>query len=184
MDVMEAILSRRSIRKYKPDAVSDKDLETVLEAARWAPSWANTQCWRFVVVKDKETKAALAAALSGGNPAADAVANAPVVIVACAQMSRSGFKRGEAMTSKGDWYMFDVALAMANITLAARALGLGTVHIGLFDAEEVAQVLAVPEGVTVVEMAPLGYPDEEPKGPGRRDPGEIFFHEKYGQSKA
>lgn len=184
MDVMEAILSRRSIRKYRPDAVSDKDLETVLEAARWAPSWANTQCWRFVVARDRGTKAALAATLSSGNPAADAVANAPVVIVACAQMGRSGFKRGEAMTRKGDWYMFDIALAMANITLAARALGLGTVHIGLFNAEEAAKALAVPEGVSVVEMTPLGYPDEEPKGPGRKERGDIVFYEKFGQSTA
>jgi len=184
MDVMEAILSRRSIRKYKPDAVSDKDLETVLEAARWAPSWANTQCGRFVVVKDREVKARLSATLSHGNPAADAVASAPVVIVACAQTGRSGFKRGEVMTSKGDWYMFDVALAMANVTLAARALGLGTVHVGLFNAEQAAEVLAVPEGISVVEMTPLGYPDEEAKGPGRKELSEIVFHDKYGQSKA
>ena len=184
MDVMEAILSRRSIRKYKPDAVSDKDLETVLEAARWAPSWANTQCWRFIVVRDKETKAALAATLSRGNPAADALANAPVVIVACAKRGESGFYKGAATTDKGDWYMFDVALAMANITLAAHALGLGTVHVGLFNAKEAEEVLAIPEEASVVSMTPLGYPAEPSRAPRRREFHEIVFHDKYGQSKA
>ncbi len=56
MDLFEAIKKRQSIRKYKPDPVSDKDLNTILEAARLAPSWHNYQCWRFVVVKDPEVK--------------------------------------------------------------------------------------------------------------------------------
>ena len=184
MDVMEAILSRRSIRKYKPDAVSDEDLETVLEAARWAPSWANTQCTRFVVVKDRETKAALSATLSRGNPAADAVVNAPVVIVACAKRGESGFYKGSATTDKGDWFMFDVALAMANLTLAAQALGLGTVHVGLFDAQGAARILAVPEEASVVSMTPLGYAAEPSRAPRRRELHDIVFHEKYGQPKA
>ena len=181
MNVMEAMKSRRSIRKYKSDPVSDKDLETVLDAAHWAPSWANTQCWRLVVVKEPEARGRIAEALAHGNPAADAVRSAPVVIVACAQLGRSGFKRGEAMTSKGDWFMFDVALAMQNLTLAAYALGLGTVHVGLFDAKKVEEILQVPEGVVVVELTPLGYPDEQSKGPGRKELNEIVFQEKYGQ---
>lgn len=181
MNVMEAMKGRRSIRKYKADPVSDRDLETVLDAARWAPSWANTQCWRFVVVKQPETRGRIAEALSPGNPAADAVRSAPVAIVACAQLGRSGFKRGETMTNKGDWFMFDVALAMQNLTLRAHELGLGTVHVGLFDAKKVEEILQVPEGVVVVELTPLGYPDEQPKGPGRKDFSEIVFREKYGQ---
>ena len=52
MNVMEAIKGRRSVRKYRPDPVNDETLEAVLEAARWAPSWANNQCWRFVVVRE------------------------------------------------------------------------------------------------------------------------------------
>jgi len=185
MDVMQAIKERRSVRRYRPDPVSDEALNTVLEAARWAPSWTNTQCWRFIVVSEPETKQRLAAALkplpSGGpNPAAPAFTGAPVVIVSCAQLGRSGHYHGEASTAKGDWFMFDVALAMQNLTLAAHSLGLGTVHVGLFDDKAVAKALDVPDGIAVVTMTPLGHPDETPKTPPRKELSDIVFREKYG----
>ena len=63
MDVMEAIRTRRSIRRYKPDPVDEETLKTVLEAARLAPSWGNKQCWRFIVVRDNNVKAELADSL-------------------------------------------------------------------------------------------------------------------------
>jgi nitroreductase len=180
MDVMQAIKGRRSIRKYKPTPVSDKAVETVLEAAGWAPSWKNSQCWRFVVVRDPQVKAKLAATLKPEtNRASMGIREAPVVIVACAELGKSGYHKGEQGTDKGDWFMFDTALAMQNLALAAYAMGLGTVHVGLFDAKEVAKILDVPDGVVVVEMTPLGYPDEEPVAPRRKDLAEIVIKEKY-----
>jgi nitroreductase len=100
MDVMEAIKGRRSIRKYSDKPVSDDVLQTLLEAARWAPSWANTQCWRLIIIRDKETKSRLADTLKGTrpgrpNPTTEAVRNAPVVIAACAERGVSGFYKGE-----------------------------------------------------------------------------------------
>ena len=185
MDVIEAIKTRRSIRQYQPKQINDNDLATVLEAARWAPSWANTQCARFVVVRDNKTKAKLAEAVASGNPATAAMTQAPVVIVACAELKRSGYyKEGQAMTDKGDWFMFDVALAMQNITLAAHALGLGTVHVGLFDAAMVARILNVPEGFAVVEMMPLGYPAVEVKTPRRKELSETVFYESWDKSQS
>lgn len=181
MNVTEAVRSRRSIRKYKPDPIGAEILNAVLDAARWAPSWANTQCCRLVIVEKPETKMRIAEAMSPTNPAQDAVRNAPVLIVACAEMGRSGFKKGEAATDKGDWFMFDVALAVQNLMLAAHELGLGTVHVGLIDARKIEDILQVPEGARVVELIPLGYPAEQPEGPGRKELSEIVFHEKYGQ---
>jgi len=180
MEVLDAIKTRRSIRRYQSTPVDDKTLETVLEAARWAPSWANTQCTRFVIVKDNDTKAKLADSLGKGNPATEAVKNAPLVVVACARLGRSGFYRGEATTDKGDWFMFDVGLAMENLVLAAHALGLGTVHVGLFDAVKAGEILGVPEGYCVVELSPLGYPDGEAKTPPRKELSEIVFYDKFG----
>jgi nitroreductase len=187
MDALEAIKNRRSIRKYKTDPVDDKTLETLLDAARLAPSWANTQCWKFIVVRDDAVKGSLADIVApnptlGSNPAANSIRTAPVVIVACAQKGVSGFFNAAAATDKGEyWFMFDVALAMENLVLAATALGLGTVHVGLFDTARVAQILAIPADFCVVEMCPLGYPEFQPKPRPRKELAEIVFHEKFGQ---
>jgi len=179
MEVIEAIKTRRSIRRYKTTRVNNKTIELILEAARWAPSWSNTQCWKFVVVRDSHIKAKLADTL-GENPATDAIRSAPVVIVACAELGKAGYKQGELTTDKGDWYMFDVALAMQNLVLAAHSLGLGTVHVGRFDAKKAEGILEVPQGFRVVKMTPLGYPDQEPKPRPRNELSEIVFNNKYG----
>jgi nitroreductase len=72
---------------------------------------------------------------------------------------------------------------MQNLTLAAHALGLGTVHIGAFDAIKVAETLGVPEGYAVVAMTPLGYPDEAPNPRPRKELNEIVFYDKFGGEK-
>ena len=181
MEVMEAIRTRRSIRKYKTDPVDGKTLEMVLEAARWAPSWTNTQCWRFIVVRDNDIRSKLAATLNATNPAMDAIRNAPLVIVACAELGKSGCCDGVPATDKGDWFMFDVALAMQNLVLAAHSLGLATVHVGRFDAKKAANILEVPQGYCVVEMTPLGYPDQVRDPRPRKELSEIVFYGKFGR---
>jgi nitroreductase len=184
MDIEEAVAGRRSVRKYKPDPVDEETLEKVLEAARWAPSWKNTQCWRFIVVRDSGKKAEAAGCLIGGanfeNGGAKAIRQAPVLIVACAELGASGKNSGSFATDKGDWFMYDTALAMQNLTLEAHSLGLGTVHLGLFDAQKAAEILGVPEGFCVVSMTPLGYPDEEPRTPPRKPLSEIVFTDTFG----
>ena len=118
--------------------------------------------------------------MSSYNPATNAILNAPLVIVACAQKKRSGHYRGEPSTDKGDgWLMFDTGLAMQNLVLAAHAVGLGTVHIGAFNAKKAEVILGVPEGYCVVEMTPLGYPDQEAKTSPRKELSEIVFYEKF-----
>jgi len=178
LEVLDAIKSRRSIRRYKTPPVDDKTIELVLEAARWAPSWANTQCWRFVVVRDTSMKDELSTVLSPRNPATEAIRNAPVVIVACAVLGESGCYHGEPTTDKGDWYMFDVALAIQNLVLTAHSLGLGTVFVGAFDAKKAATILGVPEGFCVVAITPLGYPDQEPGPVPRKELSDIIFYDK------
>jgi nitroreductase len=192
---MKAISTRRSIRRYKADPVDDKTLKTVLEAARQAPSWANTQCWRFIVVRGSNIKAELSGTLREANPALEAIKDAPMVIVACAELGKAGYlhrkpdpatdrgnlpKKPEPATDKGDWYMFDVALAMQNLVLAAHSLGLGTVHVGSFNAKRAAIILELPEGYCVVEMTPLGYPDQIRDPRPRKDLSEIVYYDKWG----
>jgi nitroreductase len=100
--------------------------------------------------------------------------------VACAELKKSGYKNGEPSTIRGDWAMFDVALAMENIALAACGFGLGTVHIGLFDHKKVETMLDVPDGFCVIEMMTLGHPDGDVKTPPRKELNEIVFKEKFG----
>jgi nitroreductase len=182
MDTLEAIHNRRSIRQYKETPVPDELLNNVLEAARWAPSWANSQCTRYVVVKDPATKENLAETLNRGNPSAEAIKHAPIVIVACAELKKAGYYKGIVSTDRGDWFMFDVGIAMENLALAAHAAGLGTVHVGFIpDSRKVDEILGLPEGVVSVEMTPLGYPAAEAKAPPRKELAEIVFYEKYGK---
>ena len=189
MEVLEAIRTRRSIRKYKSTPVDDKAVQAVLEAGRWAPSWANTQCWRFIVVRDSKIKAEVAEALFKfkgpkgvrENPGTKSINTVPALIVVCAEMGKSGCRPGgEPATEKGDWYMFDTALAVQNMVVAAHALGLGTVIIGAFDAPKVAEILGVPAGYSVVILFPLGVPDEEPPLRPRKELSEIVFYDKFG----
>ena len=191
MDVFEAIKTRRSIRKYKPDPVSGEDLQKILEAAHWAPSWANTQCWRFIVVRDPDIKSKVAGTLMKvqfgddwiKNAAADAIVQAPVLIVACAQECIAGYNRdGTPVTDKDDWLLFDVALSVQNLTLAARALGMGTVIVGAFYAEKASEILEVPDGYSVVTMTPLGYPDHTGQAPPRKELTDIIYTDKYGKA--
>ena len=182
MEALEAIRTRRSVRKYAPDPVPDELLRQVLEAARWAPSWANTQCWEVVVVRDLERKKALSEFLvPERNPAKNAVATAPVVLAVCGRKGVSGFYRGRPITEKGDWLMFDVALAVQNICLAAHALGLGTVIVGALDHAKASELLGLPEDMELVVLIPLGKPAHEPRAPPRKELSEFVHLERYGQ---
>ena len=116
------------------------------------------------------------------NPATNAIRVAPVVIVACAEKNLSGYFDGKTSTDKGEyWYMLDVGLAMENLVLAAASLGLGTVHIGLFDSEKVAAILNVPDNFYIVEMTPLGYPEFQPNPRPRKLLTEIVIYDKFTQ---
>ena len=179
MEIMQAIRERRSIRKYTPDPVSDEDLAQVMEAARWAPSWANTQCWEVIVVSEPNMKSELTNAFTTTNPARSSITEAPLVVVLCGKKGVSGFKKGEAATARGDWLMFDTGIAMQALCLAAHSLGLGTVIVGMFDHQKAGQILGVPENVEVVAMTPLGYPASGSAAPRRKEISEFVFYEKY-----
>ena len=91
--VLEVVKTRRSIRRFTTQTVDQETLETILEAARWTQSWANTQCWEIVVIKDPELQISLSKLLSPKNPAILAVANAPITLALCAEEKKSGFTR-------------------------------------------------------------------------------------------
>jgi nitroreductase len=182
MDVMEAIKKRRSIRAFKSEPVPQKALDAILEAGRLAPSWANTQTWRFVIILDNSVKIQLADSASApGSRNNIVLKQAPVVIAACAELKRAGWREGKPTTDKeGYWFMFDAALALQNMVLEVQELGLGTLYIGAFDAKKAGSVLGVPEGYSCVILLPLGYPDEQPEARQRKEISEIVFKNKFG----
>jgi nitroreductase len=183
MDVFEAIKTRRSIRAYKSKTVDQNALNKILEAGRLAPSWANTQTWRFVVVQDPGIKAQLAdAAAAPDSRNNKVIKQAPVVIAACAELNKAGFRDGKPVTDKeGSWYMFDAGITMQNMVLEAMELGIGTLYIGAFDAKKAGAFLGVPEGYACVALLPLGFADEAPEARARKDISEIVFKNKFGQ---
>jgi len=186
METLEAIRTRRSIRKYSDQSVEPENLQTLLEAVQQAPSWSNKQCWRLVVVQDQEVRARISElsfvesffATYGykANPAQKALAQAPVVIVACADPSQSGDLNGQ------QYYMTDTGIAMQNLMLAAHDQGLGSVFVGVFDEEELKKLLDIPSHVRIVGLFPLGYPAGEVKGGPSRKPLNEFVH--YGKWQA
>lgn len=182
MDILKVIQERRSIRKYKTDPVPEEILLEILEAARRAPSWANTQVCRFIVVKNEETKRLLSDTLTPTNPSRNGVIEAPVVICLAAKKDVSGFFKGQATTDKGDWLMFDAGIAMEHIVLAAWNFGLGTCHVGAFDAKKAEAILKIPEDYAIVEMTPVGYFDTAPAEKPRKLLNEIIYLERFGES--
>jgi len=186
MDLLKAIHERRSIRRYRQDPVPEEIIVEILEAARRSPSWANTQVWRFIVVKDQAIKERLASEIfpGGSNPARQAIVDAPALICVAAKRELAGFYKGQAATDKGDWFMFDAGIAMEHIVLAAWNFGLGTVHVGLFDAKKAEEILKIPDGFSITAMTPLGYfdetPGEAPKFTPRKPLKEIAYLNAFG----
>ncbi len=132
------------------------------------------------MVPDSNLKNKLADTLNDTNSAIAAIKQAPLLIVACAELKQSGCYDGVPATDKGDWFMFDVALAMQNLVLAAHSRGLATVFVGRFNAKEAASILKVPPGFCVVSMTPLGYPDQERNPRPRKELSEIVFYNSFG----
>jgi nitroreductase len=182
MDFYEVVNKRKSVRKYKPQKVPEDSLKRILEAARIAPSWANKQCWKYVVVDDPAIIQSITSGLAK-------TFGAPVYIVACADPSRSGHKNGM------DYYLVDIGISLEHLVLAAAAEGLGTCWLGgMLDEPAVKRALNVPDSMKVVAMTPLGYPEESAikglvgnamravTGAGSRMPlDEIAFRNKFGE---
>jgi len=180
-NLMDIIKGRRSVRSYQDKAISEEDLNQILESVKWSPSWSNTQCWEIVIIRDPNIKSNLKNILPepSTNPAAKHFAEAPVILALCAKLATSGYYKGEASTKFGDWMMYDLGIATQSICLSAYDLGIGTVVVGLFDHDRMAKELGVSEGYELVTLIPLGYPTKESKAPKRREVGEFVHYDRF-----
>lgn len=152
METLEAIFTRRSIRKFKADPVPKEMLEAVLRAAMAAPSAGNAQPWHFIIVDAKE----ILEEIPKLNPYAKMATEAPLSILVCADLNLEKFK--------GFWVQ-DVSAAVQNLLLAAHDLGLGAVWTGIYPVEERVEgfrrLFKLPENIVPLALVPIGFPNQD-----------------------
>jgi nitroreductase len=206
MDVSEAIRKRRSIRKFKLDPIPEEKIRLLLESARLAPSGTNTQPWRFIVIKDNDTKKKLQEAAHNQRH----IGRAPVIIVCCADLKafkefpervdeliESGalpertrevfipyLSKGMDTVTKDALMVAaaaNVAIAVEHIVLQAVEIGLGTCWVRWYEDDKVKEILGIPEHAEVMALLPVGVPDEEPSQRPRQKLDKIVYSETYGE---
>lgn len=165
MDVLEAIRTRRSVRRYTPDAVPEEAVRALLEAAMAAPSAANQQAWHFVVVDER----ALLDRVPDFHPYCPFIRQAPVAVAVCGDLGREKLD--------GKFWVQDCSAATQNLLLAAHALGLGAVWLAVYPIQEridgLRRLLRLPEPLVPLNLVSVGHPVENPPPANRFDPARV-----------
>jgi nitroreductase len=169
MDVLQTIAARYSVRGFKPDPVSDDDLAKVLEAARWAPTAANRQAFRLIVMHTEGREEEI-----GRIYGRAWLQQAPLVLAVIAVP-------GEAWRRVDDkpYDEVDATIVMDHVILAATSLGLGTCWIAAFDPDAAREILGLPEDVAPIAFTPLGHADKPRAVTGRRPLEELVYYERW-----
>jgi len=160
MSLLDLILSRRSIRKYENKDIPEEVLQQILETGRQAPSAANRQPIRFIIVNDHDILKNFC-----DNLITRFVKYAPVAIVGCADIK-------SLLTGK--WAVVDATIAMENMVIAAWTFGIGSCWIGACNEEKVKEMLKIPDKWKVVALLTFGYPAEKPEQ-RKKKPFEKMF---------
>lgn len=151
--VLKTIKDRRNNLRLKSTPITNEKLNLVLEAGRWAPSWTNSQPWRFIVVKDKDVKKRIGDAVASVFNLA--IKDAPICVITCVNTKKDSFH-----------FIEDGAVATQNMALAAQSLGLGTSWIGVFSLEneknsserKLKEIFKVPKDWRIISILPIGVP--------------------------
>lgn len=166
--ILEIIKRLRSVRKFDGAKIPKESMEQILEAARWAPSGANAQPWRFVVVTKRETLKAMAEICYYKVFKSRHVGEAGAAIVICAD-SRAGSQT----------YVLDVAIAGTNMTLMATSLSIGSCWIGAFDEQILKGMMHIPDKLKIIALIAFGYEVGKASVPPRLPLSSIVHHESY-----
>ena len=152
MDTIEAILTRRSIRRFINQPVEKGEIEKLLQAAMQAPSARNTQSWQFIVIDQRE----ILYQIADFHPYAEMLRNAPLAIAVCADLEQE---------KSIEYCALNCAAATENILLAAWELGLGSVWLGIYPREkrmrDLSRLLNLPQKIIPIALVALGYPAEK-----------------------
>jgi len=173
MDVFQVIKTRRSVRAYSDAPVPEDSLKKILEAARLAPSAHNSQEYKFIVVRDKEKRKAIAKAASEQK----FVAEAPIIIVGVS------LNPEYLLGSEVPAYALDIAIALDHMTLAAVEEGLGTCWIGVLSQKQIKKILNIPDNYKVAALLTLGVPYDEPTKKSRKNIEELVCYETFTEEK-
>lgn len=178
MKLKDAILERRSIRRYKNTPIEPHVIGEIIDVARFAPSAGNLQNWMFIVVTDPAKKQELATACLEQNW----MIQAPVLLVICNQ-----YKKVTKLYGKlGKMFSIqDCAIIATNVMLLAKAKGLDTCWVGAFDNEALQRILDIPEDADPEIILALGYSNEEKHEPTKREEiNNLVYFEKWGNKMA
>ena len=177
MELVDAVVTRRSVREYDPRPIDEKDLTTILDVTRFAPSGSNREPTRLIVIRDPQRRKSLAQLCSGQK----FVGEAPIIIAVVIKTIDAN--RGNYMGSSSS--LVDGAIVLDHLTLIARSFNLGTCWIGAFDNAQVKQFLGIPDDWNVVGLTPLGYPktDHAFSTTTRRMPLSDFVMEERWESR-
>lgn len=166
METIEAIYTRRSIRKYTSQSVSEEIIHELLTAAMYAPSAGNQRPWHFVVIRDRQTLDAI----PEFHPYAKMLKSALVAILVCGEPALEKYR---------DRWTLDCSAATQNILLAAHAKGLGTVWVGIYPEasrmDGMRNLLALPKHIIPLSLIPIGYPAEQVPQPKRFNASRIHY---------
>ena len=173
MDAMEAILTRRSVRQYTQGSIPDDTIRSLLEAAMSAPSAGNQQPWQFIVIDDRN----ILNGIPEVHPYSGMLKQAPLAIVVCGDMDREKYK--------GDYWVQDCSAATQNLLIAARALGLGAVWLGVYPLEGrikgLTRLLNLPQNIIPLAVISIGHPAAEQGRVDRYDDNRIHRNQWKGK---
>jgi len=165
MDCVERVLSRRSIRRFKNEPVSEEVLNSILEAGRRAPSATNQQPWHFVIARDPNAKAACG--FGGFNRF---VSEAPLIVVGL-------YRKSEVVIEKLS--LMDVTIALQNMVVAAWVQGVGSCWMGAFDEGKLGNALDLPADARIVGAVAFGLPDETPSQPPKKPLSQTVHFDRW-----
>ncbi len=181
MNAEQCIKERRSVRKFSDEPLTQGVLGEIAELARYAPSWKNTQVARYHIVQTAELKERIASeCVCGFEFNIKTINRCNALVVLSVKKGISGCEQPEGSTETQQepyWEIFDAGIAAQTFCLAAHAKGVGSVILGIFDADAITKMLEIDESERVVALVALGYPLSAPKAaPPRKDVAEIVSY--------
>lgn len=177
MEFIEGIKTRRSIRRFTDEPVSDELITKIVDTSKMAPTWKNSQTVRYLVIKDKELKDKIAnEGTNGFKHNTDIILSSNALVILLSVGKICGYNTdGTFTTSKGQgWEMFDAGIAAQTFCLTAHNYGVGSVILGLFDEVKIKEILNIDEKYNVSVLIPIGYPAAPGNNPIRKATSEIL----------